>query len=412
VWVSSVCPRLRGRAIVVYFPCCRRVLGAGPAHGGCGVGHYPLTPGAPGAHQPDDVGSRPLVVGPCWSLPRSSVATPPPTRAGELVSHHRNPYCTGPSSWVTTPTRHRSDNLWGNAPAPYWPLFLQLDGSSPPGSPSTTNWPPSCCWRLVALVGCVLMPPAVPLLARLYHRDDRRGVYPDVLNPVTILHPHRAAPHNDALICFVPLVAASPPPRRSRPIVAQQSFARLATAIKAPAALRISMRMELAGGPGLDRDRISAGGSPPASSGAAVLGFFSYVSGLGGGGRHLGTPGVGRSWTLPPLRSRCVSQGASISPISASVWAASYRDPLFRAPTAATPRCCCSFNSDRVRRAESPGHHLAAVRSSWSQSVQPWYLSWADSCWQPVAWPAPFAITLAMVTAFIELPWPPNWSTN
>ena len=47
---------------------------------------------------------------------------------GEMVSHHINPYNYGPFTLGAGPYVNPVDPLWVNAPAPYGPLFLMIDG--------------------------------------------------------------------------------------------------------------------------------------------------------------------------------------------------------------------------------------------------------------------------------------------
>ena len=137
----------------------------------------------------------------------------------------------------------------------------------------------------------------VPRLARLYHRDGAELFTLMVLNPVTILHLIGGA-HNDALMLGL-LLAGLTAAKEKRPIVGIL-FCALATAIKAPAAIGILyVGWSWLGPQASTRDRLR----PVVTAGligAGVLGFFSYISGLGWGWVSiLGTPGAVRSWTAP-----------------------------------------------------------------------------------------------------------------
>ena len=64
-----------------------------------------------------------LVIAPLFSRDAYSYAA-----QGEMVSHHMNPYLYGPFELGNNAYTAPVDPLWGNAPAPYGPLFLQVDG--------------------------------------------------------------------------------------------------------------------------------------------------------------------------------------------------------------------------------------------------------------------------------------------
>ena len=65
----------------------------------------------------------------CWWSRRSSAGTSYSYAAqGEMMSHHINPYLYGPFDPRHGPYTAPVDPLWGNTPAPYGPLFLQIDG--------------------------------------------------------------------------------------------------------------------------------------------------------------------------------------------------------------------------------------------------------------------------------------------
>jgi hypothetical protein len=64
-----------------------------------------------------------MVIAPLFSRDVYSYAA-----QGEMVSHHMNPYLYGPFELGNNSYTAPVDSLWGNAPAPYGPLFLQVDG--------------------------------------------------------------------------------------------------------------------------------------------------------------------------------------------------------------------------------------------------------------------------------------------
>ena len=237
-----------------------------------------------------------LVIAPLFSRDAYSYAA-----QGEMVSHHMNPYLLrARSSSGTTPTPPRSTSLWGNAPAPYGPLFLQIDGFFARIT-FHNELATIVLLRLLALAGVVLMALCVPRLARLYHRDGAELFTLDGAQPGDPAPPHRRGPQRR------PHARAAPGrAHRGQREAARSSgvvLCALATAIKAPAAIGILyVGWSWLGPQAPARDRIR----PVLTAGligAGVLGFFSYVSGLGWGWVSiLRTPGAVRSWTAPDRR--------------------------------------------------------------------------------------------------------------
>src|ERR1700677_3810008 len=216
-----------------------------------------------------------------WSLPMMVIA-PIFSRdvysyaaQGEMVSRHMNPYLYGPFELGNNAYTAPVDHLWGNAPAPYGPLFLQIDGFFARVT-FHNELATIVLLRLLAVVGVLLIASCVPRLARLYHRDGAELFTLMVLNPVTLLFLIGSA-HNDALMLGL-LVAGLTAAKEKRPIVAIL-FCALATAIKAPAAVGILyVGWSWLGPQASTRDRIR----PVVTAGLmglGVLGFFSYVSG-------------------------------------------------------------------------------------------------------------------------------------
>ena len=215
-----------------------------------------------------------LVIAPLFSRDAYSYAA-----QGEMVSHHISPYLYGPNQLGNNAFTVPVDRLWQNAPAPYGPLFLQIDGFFARVT-MHNELATIVLLRLLAFLGVVLIAICVPRLARLYKRDGAELFTLMVLNPVTIFHLIGGA-HNDALMLGL-LVCGLTMAKERRPVLAVVLCA-LATAIKAPAAFGIVyVGWSWLGPQASVRDRIR----PVFTSlliGVGVLGFFSYVSGLGWG---------------------------------------------------------------------------------------------------------------------------------
>jgi hypothetical protein len=339
-----------------------------------------------------------LVIAPLFSRDAYSYAA-----QGEMVSHHMNPYLYGPFELGNNSYTAPVDSLWGNAPAPYGPLFLQLDGLFARIT-FHNELATIVLLRLLAFAGVLLIAACVPRLARLYHRDGAELFTLMVLNPVTIFHLIGGA-HNDALMLGL-LVAGLTAAKEKRPIVGIVLCA-LATAIKAPAALgMLYVGWSWLGSQASVRDRIR----PVVTAGligVGVLGFFSYVSGLGWGWVGiLGSPGVVRSWTAPTMSLALVLTGiAHFVHIGVGLGGVLSLTRFFGLLAAGVSGVWLLFNSDRIGTLKALGITLLLFVVL-GPVVQPWYLSWGLILLAPVALGRlrSLIIGLSMVTAFIELP--------
>jgi hypothetical protein len=225
-----------------------------------------------------------------------------------------------------------------------------------------------------------------------------------VLNPVTLLHLIGGA-HNDALMLGL-LIAGLTAAKDKRPIVGILLCA-LATAIIAPAALGILyVGWSWLGPMASARDRIR----PVVTAGligAGVLGFFSYVSGLGWGWvTILETPGAVRSWTAPTTSLALLFTGLfHFVHIGVGLSGVLSVTRFFGLLAAVVVGVWLLFNSDRIGTLKALGITLLLFVAL-GPVVQPWYLSWGLLLLAPVALGRlrSLIIGLSMVTAFIELP--------
>jgi hypothetical protein len=339
-----------------------------------------------------------MVIAPLFSRDAYSYAA-----QGEMVSHHMNPYLYGPFELGNNAYTAPVDPLWGNAPAPYGPMFLQVDGFFARIT-FHNELATIILLRLLAMVGVLLIAACVPRLAKLYHRDGAELFTLMVLNPVTIFHLIGGA-HNDALMLGL-LVAGLTMAKEKRPIVGIVLCA-LATAVKAPAALGILYIGWSWLGTGVPiRDRVR----PVVTAGLiglGVLGFFSYVSGLGWGWISiLGTPGVVRSWASPTTGVAFLVTGlAHLVHVDLGVGGVLSVCRFLGMLIAAVAGVWLLLNSDRIGTLKALGTTLLLFVLL-GPVVQPWYLSWGLILLAPVALGQlrSLVIGLSMVTAFIELP--------
>ena len=233
-----------------------------------------------------------LVIAPLFSRDAYSYAA-----QGEMVSHHMNPYLYGPFELGNNSYTAPVDPLWGNAPAPYGPMFLQVDGFFARIT-FHNELATIVLLRLLALVGVLLIAACVPRLAKLYHRDGAELFTLMVLNPVTIFHLIGGA-HNDALMLGL-LVAGLTLAKEKRPIVGHPAV-RPGHRGQGPGGPGHPLhRLELAGHRGADPGPGPAGGDRRADRGrrARVL-LLRQRARAGAGSSILGTPGVVRSWASP-----------------------------------------------------------------------------------------------------------------
>ncbi|HEV3282035.1 MAG TPA: polyprenol phosphomannose-dependent alpha 1,6 mannosyltransferase MptB [Acidimicrobiales bacterium] len=339
-----------------------------------------------------------LVIAPLFSRDVYSYAA-----QGEMVSHHMNPYQYGPFQLGNNSFTAPVDSLWGNAPAPYGPLFLQLDGLFARIT-FHNDLATIVLLRLLAFGGVLLMAACVPRLARLYHRDGAELFTLMILNPVTLLHLIGGA-HNDALMLGL-LLAGLVAAKEKRPIVGIVLCA-LATAIKAPAAIGILYVGWTWLGPQVAaRDRIRPV-LTAALIGAGVLEFFAFVSGLGWGWiTILDTPGAVRSWTAPTTFVALVTSGvAHFFHIGVGLGGLLTLTRFIGFAAAAVAGIWLLINSDRIGTLKAVGLTLLLFVAL-GPVVQPWYLSWGLILLAPVALGRlrSLIIGLSMITAFIELP--------
>jgi hypothetical protein len=115
---------------------------------------------------------------------------------GVLLTEGKDPYTSGVvdvPGWFGT----GADPLWGESPAPYGPLFLILER----GVANFTDSPlfGAYVFRLIVVIGVVLMAWSVPLLARMHGISSSKAFWLVVLNPLVLVH-LVVGIHNDALV--------------------------------------------------------------------------------------------------------------------------------------------------------------------------------------------------------------------
>ena len=123
---------------------------------------------------------------------------------GELVSRGIDPYSHGLQSVRGSTFFELADPLWRHAHAPYGPVFFDLARADAHLTSSVFTTVEA--YRLLALVGVVLVAVSVPVLARSFGRDPSTAFALAALNPLVLLYLIGGA-HNDAIMVGL-LVAA------------------------------------------------------------------------------------------------------------------------------------------------------------------------------------------------------------
>jgi hypothetical protein len=312
-----------------------------------------------------------LVVAPIFSRDVFSYAA-----QGEMVSHHINPYNYGPFTLGAGPYVNPVDGLWLNAPAPYGPLFLMIDGFF--ASASLHNVLVTVVYlRLLAVAGVALIAWCIPKLARAYGREPGPILMLTALNPLVLLTLIGSA-HNDAIMIGL-LLCGITAAKYKHPVWAVVLCA-LAAAIKVPAGL-----------------------------GVLYIGWewLSIVSGLGWGWvANLETPGTVRSWLAPTT-----GIGLGLSGIMHAIgWQVSTAGVLsvtrvLGFAIAGAAAIYLFTISDRIGGLKALAISLLLFVVL-GPVVQPWYLTWGLLLLAPVAfgrWRT-LIIAVSVLSPFIGLP--------
>ncbi len=320
-----------------------------------------------------------VIMATCWVVPLLIVA-PMFSRdvfsyaaQGEMVSHHVNPYLYGPWTLGASTYTFPVDSLWKNAPAPYGPLFLVIDGlfarMSFHHSIVTILW-----LRALALFGYVLVAIGIPMLAKALGRDPGRAFVLGVLNPLVILS-FVSGSHNDALMAgFLVLGFAMAKKGRFWWAI---TLCVCAAAVKAPAMLGVFYVAWEARGPTASvKQRLK----PLIEAGVITSIIFlglSFGSGLGFGWvKNLASPGTVRSWTAPATGLGMLLSGISHglgSAIAMTTWISITR---VLCELIALGFAIWLFTKvDQIGSVKAVGLSLLGLVIL-GPVIQPWYLTW------------------------------------
>lgn len=181
-----------------------------------------------------------LIVASLWALPLL-VATPLFSRdvyayagQGHLVAGGIDPYTYGPNA-LFGKWSYNVDAVWRDTPSPYGPVWLWLAG----GVVSVVGdhvVPALFLFRLLSVLGLVLIAWALPRLAASHGVPPQRALWLGVANPFMLIHAVGGA-HNDALmigllVCGLAVATHQPTLRR---VVFATVLVTIAALVKLPA---------------------------------------------------------------------------------------------------------------------------------------------------------------------------------
>ena len=196
-----------------------------------------------------------------WSVPLLLTA---PTFSGDVWSYVANgmivakglsPYVVPPAA-LTGPIVQAVSPRWLFSPAPYGPVPLLWGGAA--AHLTSSPWLGVLAFRLLALLGLVLLAVAVPRLARLAGRDPASATWLAVASPFTLVHGVASA-HVDLLMAGL-MVASLLVALRGRWLPAALLVG-VAAAVKVPALLAVvpvALALVHAGGTAGWRARVRA----------------------------------------------------------------------------------------------------------------------------------------------------------
>ena len=215
---------------------------------------------------------------------------------GEMTSYHLSPYVLGPFSLGSSPFVNPVDPLWGNAPAPYGPFFLTLDGTIDRVA-QHNQLATVVGLRLLEVVAVVALGLGVSALARCLGRDPGEAFALSALNPIVLITLVDGA-HNDALMAALLVWGVVLALRRH--LIWAVVVCSCAAAVKAPAALGlVFIAWTWLGSRAPVRERLR----PIAvSMGVTAMVFFAWtwLAGFGWGWlANLTSNGAVRSWDAP-----------------------------------------------------------------------------------------------------------------
>ncbi len=201
---------------------------------------------------------------------------------GLLYAEGLNPYEVGVAS-LPCPWIDSISFIWRDTPAPYGPLFVLIAAGIVKLGGALV--PIIVLFRLLAVVGVVLIAVCLPVLARRCGVPAERALWVALAGPLVGTH-LIGGPHNDALmlgLVVAGLALALVRPGRPGALLTAGALLGLAVAVKAPAIVVLPFAAYLAvAGPYRFRALLRDGGWLAAGA-VGAMGTVTAVSGLGVG---------------------------------------------------------------------------------------------------------------------------------
>jgi len=339
-----------------------------------------------------------LFVAPLFSRDAYSYAA-----QGEMMSRGISPYLFGPSMIGVNAFSGLVDKLWADVTSPYGPVFLWLAGVNATVV-GHNELLAVVGFRLLALVGVVLIAVFVPRLARSYGRDPSVAFVLGALNPLVLLH-LLAGAHNDALMLGLLLAGLSVARDGHRGLGVL--LCTVGAMIKIPAVIGVVyigwgwLGDDVGWRPRLKPLITSIGLS------AATMAAVSQMVGLGWGWvTALGNPGSLLSWGDPPT-----AIGISLASLVRGLGFGNHEQLFVNTARDAAMLIAAAIGVRLLWRAKQAetlraiGLTLLAIVLL-GPNVQPWYVAW------PIVMLATIAehrlrvlvIALSCVASFLGLP--------
>jgi hypothetical protein len=339
-----------------------------------------------------------LVVAPLFSRDSYSYAA-----HGEMMSRGISPYLFGPAVLGVNAFSGLVDKLWADVTSPYGPVFLWIAGVN-----ATVVHHDELLavvgFRLLALVGVVMIGIFLPRLARSYGRDPSVAFVLAVLNPLVLLHLVAGA-HNDALMLGF-LVAGLWFARERRPVVGVL-LCTIGAMIKIPAFIGVVyIGWGFLGDQASWRSRLKPTGAA-AAVGLAAMAAVSEMVGLGWGWvTALGNGATIRSWSDPPtIAGLCTAKVLELLGLGdhQPVLLSGARD--LGLVFAAVIALRLLWRAKEATTMRAMGLTLLAVVFL-GPAVQPWYVAWSMVVLAAIAEHRlrVLVIVLSTVACFLGLP--------
>jgi hypothetical protein len=322
---------------------------------------------------------------------------------GQLVAAGVNPYFHTLVADRSSIFFRLSDPLWRNTHAPYGPLFFELARAN---ALVTGNHVTAALegFRLIALIGLVLIAIAVPALARACGQPAVPAFALTVLNPLFLLY-LLGGMHNDALMLGLLLAGVALAVRR-HPVLGIVLGA-LAAQVKVPAALGIVFIGWTWAGPSAPIHRRVAAAAGAVAIGASAVTLISLASGFGRGWvSDLSTPGSIVSWLDPAtavgLALTHVGHALGLTVSTSSLVSAARIGALV---VAASLVLYLMLHVDQVGLPRALGWSLLAVVLL-GPIVWPWYETWGIAFLAVAAdrWSRRWTVLLSVVACFATVP--------